>query len=293
MSSPALAMIETNPTIRADGSAIEWHLEVPPGSGPYPLLVFMQGSGCEPAMAGANYALVEEAFAGHAILAVEKPGVDADDTPDATSANADCSDQFFASATVSQRILDYETVLGALSSQDWWNGHLVLFGGSEGGLVAGTLAGKIHADLSILISTGGGLPFGEALKLSIPEVGWPSVEAQFARIRANPESLERWAGYSYTFWADMLDRSIIEPMIAADTKFLLIQGGRDPSSPPVVARSVADAFAAASHCHLTYWELAGLDHSMSDTNARSHMSEIVPRAANWAASQSEYTGCSF
>ncbi|RWR31894.1 hypothetical protein D2T31_02705 [Sinirhodobacter populi] len=121
---------------------------------------------------------------------------------------------------------------------------------------------------------------------SVPREHWPPVDEMFDRARANPNSPEVWAGSSLRFWADAIDRRILESLLAAETEFLLIQGGRDTATPPELARMVADRFAADGRCNLTYWEFPGLDHGLGDTEGISGMAGILRQAAVWAQAKS-------
>jgi len=281
-----------NTLARPDGSMIHYELDIPDAPARTALLVLLQGSGCAPVAQNANLAAIRTLFAGFAALTVDKYGVDPARPLDVN--DLDCPPEFHAHHTVSQRVADYAGVIAQLRGAPWWNGELVLFGGSEGGLVAAILAGEVSADAAVLLSTGGGLPFGEMVRQTIPPEGWPTVDQAFAMARENPDSAETWAGSSYRFWADIIDRRVGDDMIKADTAFLLIQGGNDPSSPVETARIVSDLFAAAGRCNLTYWELPGYDHAMADAGGVSHMSEVGADAAGWVrarlASRSE-AGC--
>src|SRR5690606_15129154 len=106
--------------------------------------------------------------------------------------------------------------------ETWWNGKLVLAGGSEGGDVIARLSAPAEADATILISTGGGKTFGEMVRQSIldemerhkvPEESWPPVDRVFEQARANPMSTEIWAGSSFRFWADAIDHRIVDSVL--------------------------------------------------------------------------------
>ncbi len=269
----------TNTLARPDGSVIHYELDIPDASKKTALLVLLQGSGCAPVAQNASLVTIRTLFSDYAALKVDKYGIDPARPLDAN--DLDCPPEFHAHHTVSQRVADYAGVIEDLRDAPWWNGELVLFGGSEGGLVAAILAGQVRADAAVLLSTGGGLPFGEMVRQTIPPEGWPTVDKAFATARENPDSAETWAGSSYRFWADIIDRRVADDMIKAATAFLLIQGGNDPSSPVDTARIVSDLFAAAGRCNLTYWELPGYNHAMGDTNGVSHMAEVAEASAAW------------
>ncbi|MDO5643843.1 MAG: alpha/beta hydrolase, partial [Paracoccus sp. (in: a-proteobacteria)] len=271
--SPIVALAEPQrfETPRSDGSVIHWTLDRPEADQAAGILLLAQGSGCQSVERNANLALTRAAFPSFAALMVEKYGVAPGDDP--ANDHEDCSETFRHHHTITQRVEDVAAVLAELRGNDWWNGALVLIGGSEGGDVIARLSARVDADAAILISTGGSKTFGEMVRQSImeemerhavPENRWPPVDQIFERVRANPQSDEVWAGSSFRFWADAIDHRIMDPMLESETRFLLIQGGRDVSTPPELARLVADAFASKGQANLTYWEFPGLDHAMAD-----------------------------
>ena len=282
----ALAGPQRFETPRSDGSTIHWTLDQPRDA--TGILLLAQGSGCQSAERNANLALTRAAFPSFAALTVEKYGVAPGDDP--ANDHEDCSPTFRGHHTITQRVEDAAAVLAALRGKDWWNGRLVLIGGSEGGDVIARLSARIDADAAILISTGGGKTFGEMVRQSItaemerhavPEQHWPPVDRIFEQVRANPQSDELWAGSSFRFWADAIDRRIMDSMLESRTRFLLIQGDRDVSTPPELARMVADGFASAGRSNLTYWEFPALDHAMTDAQGTSEMKDVLAQAAAW------------
>ncbi|MDH6232982.1 pimeloyl-ACP methyl ester carboxylesterase [Mesorhizobium soli] len=276
---PALTEPQLHETPRADGSTIHWTLDRPEGDGETALVVIAQGSGCAPAMASLSMRAARAAFAGLAALTVEKYGVDPKDSP--ANDHLDCSQIFRERHTVSQRIADYRQIVESLRGAPWWNGKLILFGGSEGGMTMAALAADIRADIGILVSTGGGVTFGEEVRQAVPEDGRLTADAAFAKARQNPDSAELWAGQSLKYWADGIDRRPVDDMLRADTEFLLIQGARDASTSVNTARMVSDLFAKDGRCNLTYWEFPAFDHGMVDAAGKSHMAEVLSQAALW------------
>ena len=276
---PAAAEPQFFETPRTDGSTIHWALDLPDAGEKVGLIVIAQGSGCAAAMQSDSMQQARAAFGNLAALTVEKYGVRQGDNP--ADDHMDCSQAFREHHTVSQRVADYSQIIDRLRDAPWWNGKLVLFGGSEGGIAMAMLAPEAQADAGILISTGGGVPFGQMVRQSIPQEGWPTVDATFEKARQNPNSTELWAGQSLRFWADVIDRRASDYMLRADTSFLLIQGGRDASGAVNVARAVSDQFSEAGRCNLIYWELPGLDHGMADANGTSRMADVLSQAHFW------------
>lgn len=279
----ATATPEHGTAERADGSALHWTLDLPEDSEGVGLIVLAQGSGCAAAMQSHAMQLARTAFGNLAALMVEKYGVQPDDDP--SDDHMDCSQAFREHHTISQRVADYSRIIDSLRDAQWWNGDLVLFGGSEGGVAMAMLASEVQADAAVLISTGGGVPFGEMVRQSIPQEGWPTVDAAFERARQNPDSTELWAGQSLRFWADAIDRRAADYMLRTDTSFLLIQGGKDASGAVDVARAVSDLFSEAGRCNLTYWEFPAYDHGMTDENGGFRMPDVLMQSNSWLAAQ--------
>ncbi len=292
--SSANSVAQTFTTARPDDSALHWRLDIPDTADKsVGLVVLMQGSGCLSADHNANLSQVRSVFSEFAALTVEKYGVSPGDDSE------ECSPEFYENHSVSQRIADYLQIIGSLRSRAWWNGQLVLVGGSEGGGVAAALAEPAQADAVVLISTGGGITFGQMVRDSImdtmhrhsvPEAEWPAIDAAFAYAREHPDSSDTWAGSSYRYWADAIDRRPVDDMLAANSAFLLLHGSADSSSAVQSARMTADRFADAKRCNLTSIEFSSYDHSMIDADGRSRMSDVLELARNWVDQRLSHDG---
>lgn len=273
---PALAQIEQHQLDRPDGTTIHYSVDHPADT-PTGTIVIAQGSGCLPVAKSANLAKIRAAFPSHMAIMVEKAGVIP--TNPITDGFADCPDSFHAQHTVTQRVADYEAVLDHLDAPR----PLILFGGSEGGLVVARLAASTTPDAAIILSSATGIPFSEVVLSSVPPQGQDQVKAGLAAAAADPEGVSIFADSSNRFWADILQQIAADDMLASESPFLIIQGGLDTSSPIASARLTADRFAAEGRCNLTYWEFPVLDHAMVDPDGASHMDEIAEAAANWSA----------
>ncbi len=116
---------------RVDGSLIHWSVDRQHGGTKQGILVLAQGSGCLGTMNNPNLERAKRLLPDFAVVTVEKYGVLPLDAP--KDAFGDCSSIFYAHHTVSQRVADYDRVLAQVQTSPWWDGRLVLFGGSEGG----------------------------------------------------------------------------------------------------------------------------------------------------------------
>ncbi|WP_445362979.1 alpha/beta hydrolase family protein [Microbulbifer sp. ANSA003] len=264
---------------RPDGSALYWSLEQPSNKGKYGLFLIAQGSGCLPAVKNTTIQQAKEMTAGYAVLLVEKYGVTHSDSPEEQL--KDCSKAYVANHTVEQRAVDVEQIVDELRGADWWNGKLVLFGGSEGGDLVARLAPRLNPDAAVVFSSGLGESFAQVLKSLVPPHVAKEVDAKLAYARANPESAEVWGGNSMRWWADVVDRVPVNDLLNSHAPVLLIQGTEDKSAPVSSGRAARDAYASAGRCELTYWEYPGYDHYMTDKDGVNHRGEVFERIAGW------------
>jgi pimeloyl-ACP methyl ester carboxylesterase len=263
---------------RPDGSDIGWQLDRRDRPGAQGILVIAQGSGCSSVTTNRNVLAARGLLPTFAVVTVDKYGV----APGAVQNGPDdCPPVFFAHHTVSQRVSDYQAVLDQLKAAPWWNGQLVLFGGSEGGAVVQILAARVDANAAVIFYSATGLPFGDAFLQVLPPDLAAQAPAQLGKARRNPLSAEVWGGNSYRWWADIIDRPLWEDALRAKGALLVVQGRRDQSNPVISARAFRDAFAARRRCNLTYWEYEDYDHAMTDTAGVTHLPEVLGRISTW------------
>lgn len=261
---------------RQDGSTIYWSLEHPSGSEPRGLLLIAQGSGCLPAIQNPTVAQARSIAPDFSILLVEKYGVTHGDKP--KDQMNDCPEKYFAHHTVTQRADDVVQVVGELKEADWWNGKLVLFGGSEGGAVVARLTPRLQPDAAVVFSSGLGESLAESLPRVMPPDAAKMADAKFAEARANPDSSEIWGGNSYRWWADIVDDVLVNHLLKTKVPVLLVNGERDSVQS---ARAAHDVYKAANRCELTYWEFPDYDHFMTDSDGKNHREEVFAKISEW------------
>ncbi|WHI51074.1 hypothetical protein P3339_22175 [Microbulbifer sp. MLAF003] len=264
---------------RPDGSSLYWSLEKPANKGKIGLFLMAQGSGCLPAIKNTTLQQAKEMAVDYAVLMVEKYGVTHTDSPEEQF--KDCSQEYIANHTVEQRTVDVEQIVDELRGADWWNGKLVLFGGSEGGDLVARLAPRLNPDAAVVFSSGLGESFAQALKGLVPPHVAREVDVKLAYARANPKSAEIWGGNSMRWWADVADRVPVNDLLDSRAPVLLIQGAEDKSAPVSSGRAARDAYVSAGRCELTYWEYADYDHFMTDTDGINHRGEVFERITGW------------
>jgi pimeloyl-ACP methyl ester carboxylesterase len=279
----AVKTVEGGPTDRvsqrADGSSIYWTIDRQAGGEKQAILLIAQGSGCMAATENPNIVKAKGLLPQYAILTVEKYGVEPHSRP--KDPFEGCSDTFYAHHTVSQRVDDYECVLGELKREQWWNGKLVLFGGSEGGAAVAILAPKVKPAAVIIFSSAPGRSFAQLFKMTVPADIAQQAETEFKKIEGEPTSTKVWGGNSYRWWSDILHQDMTEPLLATESPILLVQAELDAHAPVAVARQIRDDFQRTHRPNLTYWEFAGYDHAMQDSQGISHLDAVMAQISRW------------
>jgi pimeloyl-ACP methyl ester carboxylesterase len=283
MNQPAAAASVDLRAQRNDGSLIYWSLDRQHRGPKQGILVLAQGSGCLAATENPNTARAKGLLPDFAVVTVEKYGAHPHDKPKEPFGG--CSPEFYAHHTVSQRVADYQKVLAAVRKSPWWDGRLVLFGGSEGGAAMSMLAPLVKPTAVVLFSSAAGRSFREMFKLVVPPEVARQADSEFAKIKANPLSSKVWGGNSYRWYADILDRDLTADLLSIRAPILIVHGERDRSGPVQVARTVRDDFQREGHCNLTYWEFQGYDHHMQDAAGTSHIDEVLHRISGWLVSK--------
>jgi pimeloyl-ACP methyl ester carboxylesterase len=280
LGAPALAAGRTTHMIeRADGSLIAWHLENRTGRARQPVIIMLQGSGCESVVTNERLRWAAPRLApGHALVTIEKYGVAPGDDGSA------CGADFHRGNSLTRRTMDVAAVAAALRSLGWWKRELVLFGGSEGGAVAAMAAPLVPETVAAIVwSSGIGLPVGEMIRQALPPQMAQEAPTVFAAARANPTGERQWAGMSHAWWADALDLVPARALAQTPAPVLIVHGTRDQSAPVASARAAADLVRASGKARFEYWEFEGYDHFMVDESGTDRRPGVVERIAAWLA----------
>jgi len=275
--------------LRPDGSGIVYRLESPQDAdGPRGLLLVAQGSGCDPATLPGRFAHSERIAPGFTRLVIEKYGVDPSQP---ASGEDECPQAFYARDTLDQRVLDAARVISALRGAPWWNGELIVFGGSEGGAVAAMLAGIVPETGAVaVLSSGLGFTVAETVLAAVPPPARENIAARFQAARENASINEYFGGHSHQWWANALDKRPVNSMVSLDIPILVVQGGRDVNAPPQSARSAVAALREAGRC-VRYDEYPELDHFMRDADGENHTVRVYDAMAQWAGEALRSDAC--
>lgn len=256
-----------------------------------PLLILCQGSGYDSNTEGflSIAAKFKEQVVG---LMIEKQGVKYGDKGDSLSL------LYKENNTVYNRLYDYLRVLQYLKEHaDWWNGEVYVFGGSEGGLLAGMLASYYPNVKGLaIICYGGGLKFGEAWPISsglqkkLDGADSNAVRAEELAVKDTLENIRQHATFlesfsgddnTYAWWASIMNLRLSNSLIDLEVPIFVGQGTEDIMAPPLSARKLQQVFQQAGKNNLFLKEYVGYDHSFTDQSNKNHLAEVCIEAISW------------
>lgn len=261
--------IETTSFFREDGSQATAYISTPDNSASFPLVIYIDGSFTQSVKN--NFSVLSFLFNQKEIgmIAIEKRGITFDSIDE---------QEFLAYDSFEYRLQDYIQFISELDTNlSNWNRQIMFIGSSEGGKIAPKLALQF-ADITkgtILIGSGGGLPFGEEIKYQIRQIALNNgsnfveseldqiIENQYKLILDNPYSLKKWYNKTFQWFYYYLNYNLLEDLLLINTPILMIHGVLDTHIPVESADLVEKAFDEAGKDNLTYARYDDLGHSIS------------------------------
>lgn len=252
---------------RADGSRATAYISTPDDHASFPLVVYIDGS-LEQSVNN-NFSVLSLLFhQGHiGVVAIEKRGI--------TKGQVH-QKEFDAHDFYESRLHDYMQFIAELKLPHW-NGQMIIIGSSEGGKIAPKLSLHFaHQTMgTILIGSGGGIPFGEEIRYQIKELAKEygikvdekaldeMIDSQYHVMLSHPKSLEKFYDKTYQWFASYLKYNVLEDLLQINTPILMIHGALDTHIPVQSADAVDFAFDQAGKGNLTYYRPDDLGHSIS------------------------------
>ena len=215
------------------------------------------------------------------VVMIERRGVQQDGTVDAATA------RHFA--TKPHRVSDHRAAIDDYLARVNPSGPVILVGASEGGDVAAAVAAEepriTHV---ILMGSGGGWTQAEEFRWFITEKGsylgmnsTADLDAQLARVRADPDGDTEWLGHPHRRWATFMFDRPADDLLKVNAPILVLQGDADANVPVGSARALRDLLAAAGKQNLRYVEYAGVDHRFQRADGTSLFPLVEVDIVGW------------
>ncbi|MEK7858141.1 MAG: hypothetical protein AAB320_03285 [Elusimicrobiota bacterium] len=274
---------------RPGGSKLSYYFSAPDKK-PFPLLLYLGGSGCQSEEGFMEY-FAPFVGLGFGVVMSEKRGVKKDDSGKV------CSKTYLKTNDRQQRIADAKLLLS--QGKDLfpdWNGKLVVVGASEGGGLAPEVGLSYKGTKAVISLAGGGWPQGqESKKLREKELvvsgaspekiqdELADLDRQFEEIRLDPTGSKSWSGKGNTYkrWASYLWYSPLDFLEKLRVPVYVAQGTTDVSVPVESSDAIRDRFKELGKKNLTYRRYKGLDHGWADAKGEHQTQKVIGDLLEW------------
>lgn len=289
------------------GRQITFYLsEEPADAPPLPLVVYVQGSGCQSNFGRRNdriipqngHATIGDIVRGKArLLIVEKVGVKFHDTPEYPGGSQGASEEFVREHTLDRWSEAVSAaVIAARSLTQIDSSKILVIGHSEGGLVAckvaadnpfvthvATMAGGGPSQLFDLVELARQGDFAHAVS-DDPEVRARYILSEYAKVLADPTSTtNQFMGHPYLRWSSFLATSPMEQLARTNARIYIAQGGVDKAVYPISARMLYAGLLAKGKDVTLDWVPNG-DHGFSTST------DGKPSSQGWEPAMARVVG---
>ena len=279
---------------RLDGTKISYYLAPNAGGNKQPILLILHGSDCNSIANHPRIRRFERVATDAVALYIDKYGITTELPWSESDDRNDCPDVYLERNTLNQRVLDILRVVGELrQAAHWWDGKLFIVGGSEGAIVAESVAPLVPETQSLIIFGFGGRWFENdvlhSVQVSLNADG-ESPEAQaghlktvrdlLAGARRDRDPAKNFLGYSHAWWASMLEFDQLEALRRVRVPVLALQGSEDVDVDVTGAREMIRELQSKGNS-ITFLEYEGLNHGFRDAENQSRLDGVIDDMAKW------------
>jgi esterase/lipase len=267
--------------LRQNGTILEGYFS-PPDNASSPIVFAMQGSSVESAFQWHADLSTHMNSLGLGLIVLEKQGISRDSVNLLEYSQTNC---------LENRLEDYAFCLKNMDIiSPGWNGKVVFWGDSEGGMLAGKLAAQIPETAAVLLfATGGGMKPREEVKWTIrhrleergalqDEISeyMAFLDEQMDAMMLDPTPEKQFLGNTYKWWASFLAaEEVVKPLNQQSLPIYLVHGVEDNTIPVLSADCAAEGLKETNA--LTYLRLEGYGHDL-DT------ADVQDAACRWLVS---------
>ncbi|WP_417605744.1 alpha/beta hydrolase family protein [Oceanimonas baumannii] len=258
------------------------------------LLLILQGSDCNTVLKNESiFTEYKNVWPEADVLLIDKYGIDRGLSFSSDAERKDCPPQYIHNDSPEQRVVDIQAVLDIVREDNKYL-NLIIFGGSEGAVIANLVTTRID-DVNATVSfNGGGQKFIDDVLHSIKSGSESDDEAaesiQGFRgfynhiLNSEPSDLEV-SGHGYDWWHQMLSIDQLEILKEVNTPLLVIQGGRDLSVSPQKVDEMVQALINMGKNNIDYRTYKDLGHGFKNTEGESKRNLVINNINVWLKSK--------
>ena len=252
------------------------------------LLLAFQGSDCNSVLNAKFIENVRTHFRPMDLLFIEKPGITPSLAYDPNPERDDCPPQYLEQDNPQRRAEDALAVIHAVQSKREYK-NIVVLGGSEGGLVAVLVAAKSDEVNAVISINAGGAYFIDDVLHNIRATSPPEkLEEELAGFKgfashvadSEPSPLVV-SNHGFLWWQVALGLDQSEFLKRIQAPVLIIQSENDESVSPAHTMEMFNNLQELGYGNIELLTYANLDHALTDSDGKSHVSEVLNDANNW------------
>lgn len=262
-------------------------LDVPDPQKPFAIFLHLQGSGC---MDPISDQLGKEMIAMNTgALIIQKPGLSL------PLLEGECfGPKYLLGNNIFTRVNDAVHTLNFIFKNfPNWNKKLIIYGKSEGTVVATLLTNKVKANLLILFAGANGMTMEDEMYTLIKkghkvcgESTKEKLKTKIEDVFKTPGSTATWCSgktspNSLNWWSKILREDVLHYLLRVDYPIYVAHGSKDDMVPIESSYEAQKAFDRNSKKNLTFREYKNLNHKFRDKKNKSHADEIYQELNEW------------
>lgn len=168
-----------------------------------------------------------------------------------------------------------------LNDNDFKHKKIVLFGVSEGGNISIQIATEFKEITHLVILGSGGMPTLQEFKIWGKQYDM-DFDLIYQHVQKYPENIKsRVAGQTYKYWASILPFKPMDYFQSISIPIFVAIGSQDEMTPVESVYYLKNEFAALKKENLVVEIFANCNHTLVDTEGKSHLPDFFGIASDW------------
>ena len=275
---------------RTDGSLIDYYIKKnSPATRSNTILMVVQGSDCNSVVGNASVNDLRLAWPGADLLLIEKYGITSTLAYSKNDERKDCPTDYLKMDSLDQRVSDILLVISEVNASATYENFLMI-GGSEGAVVANTVASLTNLIDATASFNGGGRWFLDDVIHSIRygKQDTPELRAEIegftemaSQIISNKHMEIEISGHGSRWWRSVLQMDQLKQLDKVESPILILQSEKDQSVSVMSTDKMIDSLIKNGKKNITYKKYTELDHSFRNSRGESKLTDVVKEINHW------------
>ena len=275
---------------RSDGSLIYYYIKKNSLTArSNTILMVVQGSDCNSIAHNVSVNDLKLAWPGADLLLIEKYGITSALLYSENGERKDCPTSYLKMDSLDQRVSDILLVMSEVDRTAPYENFLMI-GGSEGAVVANTVASLAKSIDATASFNGGGRWFLDDVIHSI-RYGKPDTRELRAEIEgftemasqiiSNKQMEIEISGHGSRWWRSVLQMDQLKQLDRVESPILILQSQKDQSVSVMSTDKMIDILIKKGKKNINYKKYTELDHSFRNSRGESKLTDVVKDINQW------------